>query len=148
MVEFFEPQSNRGLISTEGVDTQINYATDLSNGAQLLVNLAWTHTMEYKWQQTPFSDIADCAGYFGEFCDKGIGDFIGYVIPENRVTTNINYANGPLSIHLTSRWIDGTTNVAKVDAAFFSLPEPMLAKSFWLAFASGSSRTAVKICWR
>lgn len=134
IVEFFEPASNRGLISTEGVDTQINYQTDLPDGlsifdgnATLLVNLSWTHTLEYKWQQTPFSDIADCAGFFGEFCDLGVGDFVGWVIPKNRVTTNINYASGPLSIHLTSRWIDGTTNAAKIDAAFFGFPEPLLA---------------------
>ncbi len=128
IVEVLEPQSNRGLISTEGVDTQINYRTDLPDGlsifdgsAQLIVNLAWTHTLEYKWQQTPFSEIADCAGFFGEFCAVGvdIGDIIGLVIPKNRVTTNINYATGPLSIHLTSRWIDGITNALKNGRGIF-----------------------------
>ena len=49
------------------------------------------------------------------------------MIPKNRVTTNINFATGPLSIHLTYRWIDGTTNAAKIDAAFFGLSEPLLA---------------------
>ena len=134
IVEFFEPQSNRGLIGTEGIDTQVNYQTELPEGlsliggtAQLLVNLVWTHTLEYRWQQAPFSEIADCAGYFGHFCDLGVPGFAAHVIPENRVTTNINYASGPLSIHLTSRWIDGTTNSAIIDAQFFNQLEPLLA---------------------
>ena len=134
IVELFEPQSNRGLIGTEGIDTQANYKTDLPDGlslfggsAQLVVNLAWTHTLGYTWQQTPFSEIADCAGYFGHFCDMGVPGFAGHVIAKNRVTTNINYASGPLSIHLTSRWIDGTANSAIIDAQFFNEPEPLLA---------------------
>jgi len=57
----------------------------------------------------------------------GVGDFIGYVIPKNRVTTNINYASGSFSTHLTYRWIDGTTNALKTDAAFFGEPEPLVA---------------------
>ncbi len=99
----------------------------LSGTAQLLVNLTWTHTLGHTWQQTPFSEIADCAGYFGEFCNLGVPGFAGHVIAKNRVTTNINYASGPLSIHLTSRWIDGTANSAIIDAQFFNEPEPLLA---------------------
>jgi outer membrane receptor protein involved in Fe transport len=134
IVEIFEPQSNRGLIGTKGFDTQINYQTDLPAGlslfagnAQISVNLIWTHTLESRWQLNPVTQIVDCAGFFGDFCGIGIDESVGWTLPENRVTTHINYASGPLSIHLTSRWIDGTTNVQKMQFEFFGFPEPLLA---------------------
>lgn len=134
IVEFFEPQSNRGAISTKGIDTSVSYRSELPDSlslfdgaASLNVDLTWTHTLEYKWQQTPVSEIAECAGYFGEFCDVGVNDSVGWTIPENRATANINYSSGPLSMHLTWRWIDGTKNAARIDAEFFGFPEPMLA---------------------
>ena len=134
IVEIFEPQSNRGLIGTKGVDTLINYQADLPAGlslfdgnAQISVNLIWTHTLENRWQLNPVTQIVDCAGFFGFFCSIGIEAGVGMTLPKNRATTHISYASGPLSIHLTSRWIDGTTNVAKMEAQFFGFPEPMLA---------------------
>lgn len=134
VVEIFEPQSNRGLISTKGVDTQIRYQTDLpaslslfADSAQLEVNLVWTHTLAHKWQLSPVSEVVDCAGFFGTFCGLGIDDSAGITLPENRVTTNIHYRAGWLSIHLTSRWIDGTTNAGIKEARFFGFPEPLLA---------------------
>jgi outer membrane receptor protein involved in Fe transport len=134
IVEIFEPQNNRGLIGTKGFDTQINYQTDLPAGlslfdgdAQISVNLIWTHTLENRWQLNPVTQIVDCAGFFGDFCGIGIDEAVGWTLPENRVTTHINYASGPLGIHLTSRWIDGTTNSAIMASQFFGFPEPMLA---------------------
>jgi outer membrane receptor protein involved in Fe transport len=134
IVEIFEPQSNRGLIGTKGFDTQINYQTDLPAGlslfdgnAQINVNLIWTHTLENRWQLNPVTQIVDCAGFFGFFCSIGIEEGVGQTLPKNRVTTHVSYASGPLRIHLTSRWIDGTTNAAKMEAQFFGFPEPLLA---------------------
>ncbi|MCH7637637.1 MAG: TonB-dependent receptor, partial [Proteobacteria bacterium] len=134
IVEIFEPQSNRGLIGTKGVDTQINYQADLPAGlslfdgnAQISVNLVWTHTLENRWQLNPVTQIVDCAGFFGFFCSIGIEAGVGQTLPKNRVTTHVSYASGPLRIHLTSRWIDGTTNAAKMEAQFFGFPEPLLA---------------------
>jgi outer membrane receptor protein involved in Fe transport len=127
IVEIFEPQSNRGILSTRGIDTLLNYGTDLPGGSTVTVDLVWTHTLEYKWQQAKFSDVADCAGFFGEFCDIGVGDFVGWTIPENRATANANYIVGPLTVHLTWRWIEGTTNTLKKDAEFFGQPEPLVA---------------------
>ena len=134
VVEFFEPKSNRGLIGTRGVDTQINYQTDLPDGlslfgadAELNVSLIWTHMLEYRWQLNPVTEIIDCAGFFGNFCSIGIDEGVGSTLPTNRITTQINYGSGPMSIHLTSRWIDGTTNAEKMEAEFFGSPEPALA---------------------
>lgn len=133
IVELYEPQSNRGLISTDGIDTQISYASDLPSTlaifddfAQLSVNLVWTHTLENRWQLNPVTQIIDCAGYFGSFCSSAT-DSAGITVPEDRVTTRINYLSGPISIYLTSQWIAGTKNVAPVSAQFNGFPPPVLA---------------------
>ena len=133
IVEFFEPQSNRGLLGSKGVDTQIEYQADLPAGlslvggnAQINVNLIWTHMLENRWQLNPITEIVDCAGFFGNFC-AALDRSVGGTLPENRVITHINYISEPLSIHLTSRWIDGTTNAEKLRAQLFDFPEPMLA---------------------
>jgi len=134
VVEVFEPLSNRGSISTKGVDTLVNYRADLPDsfaifrdGAELSLDFVWTHTIDYGWQSTPVSEVADCAGFFGEFCSQGIGGFIAWTVPENRATTNLNYGSGPLSAHLTWRWIEGSTNSLKREAEHFSRPEPLVA---------------------
>jgi len=134
IVELFQPVSNRGLISSRGIDTQVNFETELpqvlsifAGNAQLLCDVVWTHTLEYEWQQAPFSEIVDCAGFFGGFCAEGTGDLVGFVIPENRITANAHYASGSLGIHLGLRWIEGTSNAKIMESAFFGTPEPLLA---------------------
>ncbi|MEQ9561589.1 MAG: TonB-dependent receptor, partial [Woeseiaceae bacterium] len=133
IVELYEPQSNRGLIATKGIDTQVSFASDLPGRlslfdgyAQLNVNLVWTHMLENRWQLNPVTQIIDCAGYFGTFCSSG-ADTAGVTFPEDRVTTRINYLSGSFSVNLTSEWISGTTNVAPIEYAFFGFPEPDLA---------------------
>jgi outer membrane receptor protein involved in Fe transport len=133
IVEFYEPLSNRGLIATKGIDTQVSYQTDLpenlslfDNYAQLSVNLIWTHMLENRWQLNPVTQIIDCAGYFGAFCTFG-ADTAGVTFPEDRVTTRINYASGALSVYLTSEWVSGTRNVSPIANAFFGIPQPLLA---------------------
>jgi outer membrane receptor protein involved in Fe transport len=133
VVEIFEPQSNRGLLGTKGVDMQLNYQAELpvalslfDGNAEINVNLIWTHMLENRWQLNPVTEIVDCGGFFGDFC-AAIDQSVGGTLPENRVTTHINYISGPLSIHLTSRWIDGTTNAAILESQLFGFPEPMLA---------------------
>lgn len=134
VVEIFQPVNNRGTISTKGIDTLVSYRADLpdslsilSDGAQLNLDFVWTHTLEYEWQSAPFSAVADCAGFFGQFCSDAIGGFIAWSVPESRTTTNINYGNGPLSMHVTWRWIEGTTNSLRLDAEYFGQPEPLVA---------------------
>jgi outer membrane receptor protein involved in Fe transport len=131
IVELREPQSNRGLIGTKGIDTQISYETDLPGAlslfddyAQLSVTLIWTHMLENRWQLNPVTQIIDCAGYFGAFCGRGIDEGVGWTLPENRVTTQLQYLSGPFTTFLTSRWIDGTTNATTLEFAFFGVPNP------------------------
>ncbi|HEX5764162.1 MAG TPA: TonB-dependent receptor, partial [Woeseiaceae bacterium] len=132
--EVSQLQSNRGLIGTEGIDTLVNYETGLpaafsvfEGDARVSIDLTWTHTFKNRWQLNPVTRIVDCVGYFGDFCGLGVtGDF-GFTLPENRVTTHVNYVSGPLNVHLTSRWIDGTSNSRALEAVFFGSPQPVLA---------------------
>ena len=134
IVEIRQPLSNRGLISARGVDTQVTFAGDLpgwleagSSAATLQVDLTWTHTFESRFQQNPVTQIVDCAGYFSSFCSFSIDGGSYSALPANRVTTQFSYESGPLTLHLTSRWIDGAKNFAPVEAEIFGEPEPLLA---------------------
>jgi outer membrane receptor protein involved in Fe transport len=102
--------SNRGLLEVNGIDSQIQYGVDLpewlaigDHFSDISFNLFWTHYFTHKSQENPVTTIYDCVGYFGWPCD-----YIAY--PENRLTANINYTSGPLGVHLTWRWIEGTKN--------------------------------------
>jgi outer membrane receptor protein involved in Fe transport len=134
VIEIFEPFSNRGLIATRGIDTQLNYETGLPRWLEfsgpattLTLDLTWSHVLEYRWQENPATQIIECAGFFGSFCSFAVDNAAFSVVPDNRVTTNLNYASGPLSVHLTWRWIDGTSNSEVKRATFFQEPEPALA---------------------
>jgi outer membrane receptor protein involved in Fe transport len=114
---------NRGLLETNGIDTQVQYATDLppslglgDRGADLSLNIYWTHMLTNNEQENPVTQIIECAGYFGWPCDN---DARAAVYPENRVTTNVHYASGPLGLHLTWRWIDGTENRTPLGAEIY-----------------------------
>lgn len=129
--ELFEPVSNRGILRTTGIDTQVLYATDLPGAlslldgyAQLSVNVIWTHMLSNEQQENPVTTIIDCAGYFSWPCD--FATLYG-TLPEDRVTTNANYVSGPFTTHLTWRWIAGVKNGAPIGAPLIGLPPPMLA---------------------
>lgn len=121
--------SNRGLKETEGIDTQISFAGELpeflgfgDHSASLNLNLYWTHMLTNKDQENPATEVFDCAGYFGWPCNQ-----LSDTFPEDRVTTNIHYATGPLGLHLTWRWIEGTDNAAPMKSYIWGVPEPDLA---------------------
>jgi outer membrane receptor protein involved in Fe transport len=65
-------------------------------------------------QENPATAILDCAGYFGEPCDN---DLRAATFSKNRFTGNVHYASGPLGLHLTWRWIEGTDNAAPLSTA-------------------------------
>jgi outer membrane receptor protein involved in Fe transport len=134
IAEVYQPVSNRGLLHTNGIDTQLNYARDLpdwlatgDNLAQLSANLVWTHTISNEIQQNVASSILDCLGYFGWPCDPIGGTLFYGTLPENRVTTYLNYISGAFSAHLTWRWIEGTNSAFPIGFEQFNWPEPVLA---------------------
>jgi outer membrane receptor protein involved in Fe transport len=108
--EVTDVTSNRGLAETTGIDTQIQYRSDLpgwlaigEHSSDVTFSLYWTHYFSHKSQENPVTTIYDCVGYFGWPCD-----LIAY--PENRLISTIDYRSGPLGMHLTWRWIEGTQN--------------------------------------
>jgi outer membrane receptor protein involved in Fe transport len=114
MAQITELTSNRGLLETTGVDTQILYAADLpdflafrDHSANISVNVYWTHMLTNEIQENPAAQIYDCAGRFGAPCDT---DDRAATYARNRVTSNLHYPSGPLGLHLTSRWIEGSDN--------------------------------------
>ena len=122
---------NRGVLKTSGIDTQINYSTDLpgilaigNNSADLLVNTTWTHMLENSTQATTFGTVLDCAGYFGWPCN---GPKDGNTWPTDRVTTTFNYASGDWNLHLMWQWIDEVKNSAPLGVDIFGYPEPIMA---------------------
>jgi outer membrane receptor protein involved in Fe transport len=129
--ELYEPTSNRGLLGTAGIDTQVQYVAELPssmgifNGdARININVIWTHMLSNEFQENIVTEVYDCAGYFGFPCAADLG---GGTFPVNRLTSNINYASGSLDIHLAWRWIEGTRNAAPFYSADFGYPDPILA---------------------
>ncbi|MDH4048048.1 MAG: TonB-dependent receptor [Gammaproteobacteria bacterium] len=126
--------SNRGLLETSGIDTQVRFAADLpgwlsfsASGARLELNSIWTHTLEFKQQENPTSQVLECAGRFGSPCYDGEVFDGGQTIAEDRLMTYANYSSGAWSLHAAWRWIEGTDNAAPLSLNFQLLPDPELA---------------------
>jgi outer membrane receptor protein involved in Fe transport len=127
VAEVWELTSNRGLLETRGVDTQIQYQAGLpgwlalpGSSANLNVQLYWTHLISLKSQENPATEIYECAGLFGWPC-------INFSNPENRVTTAFNYLSGQFEAQLTWRWIDGMDNAAPLGSWLWGVEDPDLA---------------------
>lgn len=129
--ELYELTSNRGLLGTTGIDTQLQYVTELPSSmaifdgdARININTIWTHMFSNEFQENIVTVVRDCAGYFGFPCAADLG---GGTFPVNRATSNFDYASGALNIHLSWRWIEGTRNGAPLYSAFVGFPDPNLA---------------------
>ena len=122
---------NRGLLETHGVDTQIQFSSELpsylaigNSGADIMVNATWTRMLSNSAQPTAFGTVLDCAGYFGWPCN---GSRDGNTWARDRVTTTFNYAAGDLNLHLTWQWIDSSKSAAPLGVDIFGYPEPLLS---------------------
>jgi len=121
-----ELTENRGVLETDGIDTQILYAADLPDfltigdqAAHINARLIWTHMLSNKVQENPATDVLDCAGHFGWPCTFRDGTY-----PEDRVTTTVYYESGALDIHLTWRWIEGTESAVSLLSYISWVPNP------------------------
>jgi outer membrane receptor protein involved in Fe transport len=126
--------SNRGLLETTGIDTQVHFTTDLpgwlaltASGARLELHTTWTHTLEFKQQENPATQVLECAGLFGWPCYDGEVFDGGQTIAEDRVMTFANYTSGAWSLHAAWRWIEGTDNAAPLSLDFQLTPNAVLA---------------------
>ena len=133
VVEVFQPESNRGRITTQGIDAQVQYGTDLpdtlsffGSPADLAISLHWTHTLENSRQISPVSNVIDCLGIFGDFCPIDRSG-IGGTVPENRALGSIRYLAGDIDVSLSANWIDGTDNSELRAAVYFGEQIPLLA---------------------
>jgi len=113
VAEIWELTSNRGRLKTRGVDTQVQFRSDLpdwmalpDSSADFFVNLYWTHLLSLQSQENPATEIYECAGLFS------IYPCINASNPENKVTTQFNYQSGAFEAQVTWRWIDGMDNGA------------------------------------
>jgi iron complex outermembrane recepter protein len=132
VVEVLAPTSNRGRISSRGIDTQLAYAAELpdsmswfGDSSSFALNLYWTHLLENSWQLNPTTGVIECTGLFGNFCPLNrIGQ--GATFPENRVSGRLRLTSGPVGIDLVARWIDGSDNSDAAEADFLGQPAPLL----------------------
>ncbi len=116
---------NRGVAEVRGVDTQLSTRYLLPNSADLSVSLIWTHLLENSTQETSFGTSYDCAGFYGSPCTSFKDDYGTF--PENRVTTNLSYAMGDLTIGLNWRWIEGTKPSTPIASdLFLGIADPVL----------------------
>jgi len=114
---------NRGVLATDGIDVQLRYQLDLppslslfEDYARLSINTALTHVLSLKSQENIVTQVNECSGTFGWPCDEIFG---GGSHPDNRMTTNVNYASGPFNAHLTWRWIDGMDTASGLGLPIF-----------------------------
>lgn len=123
--------TNLGTQATSGVDTRIDFHAALPDafafgnaGADLVVNIYWTHLLSHEVQDNPVTEIYECAGFFGWPCLR-TGAFGTY--PSNRVTSRFHYASGAFAAHLSWRWIEGMDNAAPKGSHIYGTPDPDLA---------------------
>jgi iron complex outermembrane receptor protein len=120
-----QPVSNRGLQSVEGVDTQLQYRTDLPDAmaifdySDIQLTSIWTHYLSVKQQENITTEVWECAGLFGRPC----ANFHTVSFPENRLISTLTYTSGPLTANLTWRWIESMDNAAPLNSANFGIPE-------------------------
>ena len=114
VAEVFGPTSNRGESRVAGVDTHLNYQTELPgrwpfglHDAQLELNVYWTRLLRKTVQENPVSRVLNCQGKFGFPCSE---DASGETFPENRVATSLRFNHGALIANLRWQWIGGTDN--------------------------------------
>lgn len=128
VVEVEELVNNRGIVSTKGIDTQVDYQADLPDalallgGAQFGLNVVWTHVLEELRQESVAARIIECDGFFGSPCGNPNG-----TSPKNRVNANLTYTSGALQVQLNSYWIEGTDSYRAVEHLIFGGEEAVLA---------------------
>ncbi len=126
--QVIELTSNRGLLETTGVDTQVQYSANLPDGlgighrsADIGLHVYWTHMLTNREQENPVTSVLECAGYFGEPCNSRAA-----VYPKNRVTANVDYTSGPVGVYLQWRWVDGTKNAFPKVSLLYGIADPVL----------------------
>jgi iron complex outermembrane recepter protein len=109
--------------------------TDLPQGlalvggdAQLSMGAMLTHVLSLDFQENIVTQVFDCRGKFGWPCWQLFSGDSSATYPENKLMANFNYTSGPLTAHLTWRWIGGSDNAAPLGSEYYyGFPDPALA---------------------
>lgn len=89
------PNANSGFLETSGIDISANYGFDVDAiPGDFTVTYAALLLDKWDFQASEASDVQDCAGFFGNFCDDPI--------PEYKHNATFGWANGPFQAQL--RW--------------------------------------------
>ncbi|WOR13585.1 TonB-dependent receptor [Hyphomonas sp. FCG-A18] len=89
------PNANSGFLETSGIDISANYGFDVDAvPGDFTVTYAALLLDKWDFQASAASDVQDCAGFFGNFCDDPI--------PEYKHNATFGWANGPFQAQL--RW--------------------------------------------
>jgi outer membrane receptor protein involved in Fe transport len=105
------PNANISSLKTKGVDLQLNYKFDLAKLGMKpsagMIDMMWIGSYKIKNSFQPNAHVAsyDCAGIFGVPCGQSI---VGISDPKYRFTSRFSYLNGPATVSLRWRWMDGT----------------------------------------
>lgn len=110
----FFPTVNAGSISTDGIDLQVEWGTDVGPGS-LATQLYVNYLLSWKQQALPGFPELDYAGTATFF---GSGDGLGQSFPELRANLYTGYSLSqdllPLAFDVRARFIDGMDNRAAV----------------------------------
>jgi outer membrane receptor protein involved in Fe transport len=97
----FQPLSNLGRLSTDGIDASLNYRTDLPFAdARLSLSFNGNYTFSQKFQATPTSLNRECVGYYSINCS-----FTGSLQPEYYWTQRTTLTFGVVDVSLLWRHI-------------------------------------------
>ncbi len=101
----FAGNANIGQVKTSGVDLSWNYTTDVDFGfyeGGSTLSIAFVGTRVINNSSIPdlqVGTVLDCEGQYGNIC--------GRPDPKNRFNMRTTMANGPLTMSLNWRWLDG-----------------------------------------
>jgi iron complex outermembrane recepter protein len=97
-----QPTTNRGRLSTDGIDLKLNYTREFGDvKLGLDFNGNWTRSLKFKASPSASSVNRDCVGYYSANC----GVTLGQIQPEYSFQQRTTLTAGPASISLLWRYI-------------------------------------------
>lgn len=106
---------NQGYVQTDGIDVQFQMGFDLEalgageDSGSIALNILMNYLLSYEVQERPGIPALDYAGTVSYF-----GQGLGTSFPELKITTNLAYTIGDLTLDTRIRYIDAMANRASV----------------------------------
>jgi iron complex outermembrane recepter protein len=97
-----QPTTNRGRLSTDGIDLKVNYAREIGEvKLGLDFNGNWTRSLKFKASPSASSVNRDCVGYYSANC----GVTLGQIQPEFAFQQRTTVGVGAASLSLLWRYL-------------------------------------------